>query len=411
MNLFFWRKNNQGQDAAYAPYEEIDAKRTSKLGYFFLILMVLFGVLQGQNFLGALTNSVTQPELNSYCLSQLAQYAKVDPTKQGLSDVDRSYYYGTNGYYGNTAPECVFSTREKELTLDSAYAKILPLRTEIATVETSIQTLQQQIYAAEQQKQNTVKEYDVSLQEKMANTQNPVFDQNGLQSAIVSADAYVNGLNTELGAAIARKQTLENSIVKSVAPYKSAIQKALDQYAHDLVVYQFKQFLLSLFFILPLFVFTWRFYNSAKDGRSEYAIIWGGALATVSIMLAEILLVFVYQILPQGILQAIFSFLEAFQILWAVLYWLGFILVPLFFGFLIYLIQKKFYNKRAVMMRALKNEHCPNCSLKINHTMNNCPVCGYRLKVKCTSCGAMSMDGGSFCQECGVGVNGLPGHM
>ena len=27
---------------AYAPYEEIDAKRTSKLGYFFLILMVFF---------------------------------------------------------------------------------------------------------------------------------------------------------------------------------------------------------------------------------------------------------------------------------------------------------------------------------------------------------------------------------
>lgn len=394
MNLFFWRKNPEEQNSAYAPYEEIDAKRTSKLGYFFLILMVIFGVAQGQNFLSALQESIALPESNSYCLTTLAQYAQMDTTYNGYVS------YSDYGYYGDTE-KCIFSAREKQLAIDTLYAKIAPSRTEITSIEITINELNTEINEVERKRRTVTSDYDISLQEKMAATQNAVFDPNGLQNAINAIDANLNQLRSSLASATARKQALEGTIAAQVTPYKSTIQDAFDQYAHEMVVRQFKQFLLSLLFIAPLFAFVWRFYHRAKSKRSEYAIIWGGAVATVGIILAEILLMFVYQILPHKILQQIFAFFAAFDFLWAILYWLGFILVPLFFGFLIYLIQKKFYNKRAVMMRALKNEHCPNCSLKINHTMNNCPVCGYTLKTKCTSCGTMSMDGGSFCEGCG----------
>ena len=396
MNLFFWRKNPEEQNSAYVPYEEIDAKRTSKLGYFFLVLMVVFGVWQGQNFLWALQESVSLPESNSYCLTMLAQYARVDTVRDVYDSYD-SYY----GYYGDTEQKCVFSAREKKLGIDKLYEKIAPIRTEISAIETMISSLNQQIGNAEVRRATVTSDYDISLQEKMAATQNAVFNSNGLQNAINAIDTNILELNNDLTVATARKQTLEDTIVNQVTSYKSTIQDALDQYAHDMVVRQFKQFLLSLLFIAPLFTYVWRVYHRSKGKRSEYAIIWGGAVAMVGLILAEVLLMFVYQILPHKILQQIFAFFAAFDFLWAILYWLGFILVPLFFGFLIYLIQKKFYNKRAVMMRALKNEHCPNCSLKINHTMNNCPVCGYTLKTKCTSCGTMSMDGGSFCEGCG----------
>ncbi|MFZ2253076.1 MAG: zinc ribbon domain-containing protein [Minisyncoccia bacterium] len=394
MNLFFWRKNPEEQNSAYAPYEEIDAKRTSKLGYFFLILMVIFGVAQGQNFLGALKNSIALPEANSYCLTTLAQYVQMDTPYNGYVS------YSDYGYYGDTE-RCIFSAREKQLAIDVLYAKIAPSRTEIASLESSINELNIEINEVERKRRTVTSDYDISLQEKMAATENAVFDPNGLQNAINAIDANLNQLRSSLASATARKQTLESTIAAQVTPYKSTLQEAFDQYAHDMAVYQFKQFLLSLLLIAPLFMLVWRLYNRAKERRSEYAIIWGGAVATVGIMLAEILLMFVYQILPHKILQQIFAFLAAFDFIWALLYWLGFILVPLFFGFLIYLIQKKFYNKRAVMMRALKNEHCPHCSLKTHHSMNNCPVCGYKLKSKCTSCGAMSMDGGSFCEGCG----------
>jgi len=61
MKLLFWKKEPVASDAAYAPYEEIDAKRTSKLGYFFLILMVIFGIWQGNNLLSSIQESIDPP--------------------------------------------------------------------------------------------------------------------------------------------------------------------------------------------------------------------------------------------------------------------------------------------------------------------------------------------------------------
>ncbi len=397
MKLFFWKKDTQETNSAYAAFEEIDAKRTSRLGYFFLILMVIFGVIEGQGFLDAVKNSITSPEANSYCLTTLAQYAKVE-------NVHNSYnpYYGSYGYYNTNEQGCVFSTREIKLSINTLYEKIAPLRLEMNSVSKTIDDLTTQINQSQQYRESTISEYDVSLQEKMAVTENAVFDPNGLQGTITATDVQIRQLQSQLASVNERKTALENQIEAIVVPFSNILQKAFDQYAHDVDVYQFEQFLLSFIFIAPLFYFAWSYYHRLKNRRSEYTIIWGGIVATVGIIFAQILLVFVYEILPQEILQKIFEFFSAFKILWALLYWFGFILVPLFFGFLIYLIQKKFYNKKAVMMRALKNEHCPNCSLKINRMMNNCPVCGYTLKTKCHSCGSMSMDGGLFCESCGI---------
>lgn len=395
MNLFFWKKKSQNENTAYAPYEEIDAKRTSKLGYFFLVLMVIFGVGQGQNFLGALKNSITPPEPNSHCLNTLAQYADVTQQSDNYGSYD--YYYERN-----SQQECNFSVREQLLSIDDLYASVDPIQQEIVTLANIIDTIQSQIYSLKNTRAQTISNYDVSLQEEMAVTENAVFNQSGLQNQITTIDFQIAQLQSELSKNEVRKNALDKNIKTLVQPYVESIRDAYDQYAHDLVIHEFKQFLISLVFIAPLFVFVWRFYHKAKERRSEYAIIWGGAVATIGIIFAQILLVFVYRILPHEIIQEVFKFLSTFQILWALLYWLGFILIPLFFGYLIYLIQKKFYNKKAVMMRALKNEHCPKCSLKINRAMNNCPVCGYTLKTKCHACGVMSMDGGAFCESCGV---------
>lgn len=396
MNLFFWRKSNEVQDQAYAPYEEIDAKRTSKLGYFFLILMVIFGVAQGQSFLGAINNSVTRPESNSSCLSTLARDAGINPVQ------DRSWEYIGGYNYGLNKGDCTFSAREKKFSIDTLYEQIKPIQAEISSTESQISNLRNQYSTLERNRKKAVSEYDVSLQEEMAVTPDAVFNQGGLQNSIRGIDLQMSQLTGDINRLTRQVENLNAQIKEMVMPYTNSIQSVYDTYSHDVTWYKFKQFMLSLLLVAPLFFFAWHLYHRSKSQRSEYTIIWGGVVATVGIIFAQILLVFVYEILPKEILQKLFDFLAVFEFLWVILYWLGFILVPLFFGFLIYLIQKKFYNKRAVMMRALKSEHCPHCSLKINLGMNHCPVCGYTLKTKCTSCGAMSMKGGSFCQECGV---------
>lgn len=397
MKFFFWRKDDLSNQSAYAPYEEIDSKKTSKLGYFFLILMVIFGIFQGNVFLDDIQDSIAYPERNSSCLDTLARRLDIERTSPQYYNY---YSYQYTDLSNGEAP-CQFSNREVLLSIDDIYKSIAVEQNEIDSLGVSTNNLNAKKYSIESEKNTLTAEYQASLLEDIAGKEDTAFNQASIQAQLTIYSADLQNIEKELRNAETRIATLENKIRGKLTPHKDTFQKAYDAYDHDMVVYEFKRFLLSLLFIAPLFAVVWRYYHRLKNSRSEYTIIWGGAVAVVGFMLAQILLVFIYEILPKQILQQIFKILSSIEILWAVVTWFGFILVPVFFGFLIYLIQKKFYNKRAVMMRALKSEHCPGCSLKINHTMNNCPVCGYRLKTKCASCGSMSMAGGLFCETCG----------
>ncbi len=408
MKLFFWKKDQVVTDGAYAPYEEIDAKRTSKLGYFFLILMVIFGVWQGNNFLRAIEDTITTPPRNSWCSAEIASYAHMQTFRSGSYDYSYSYEYDYSLRPSGTPQDCAFTDRERAVSLDGAYAKILPLKNQLTSLDTVLNNIQRDINSARMVRERTANDYQTSLVEDIAKTENGgVLDSNALGGGVMSQDQYIASKEAELAVRTAERQRLMVQIETSAKQYIGALTTVNDQYASEMRVYEFKQFALSFVLVIPLFYFAWRKYNKARLNRSEYTIIWGGIVATFGLIVAQVLLVFVYQILPHQIIQALLKFLASIKIIWTLLYWLGFILVPLFFGFLIYLIQKKFYNKRAVMMRALKSGHCPNCSLTINHTMNNCPVCGYELKSKCEACGAMSMSGGAFCESCGVRRNGV----
>jgi hypothetical protein len=395
MKLLFWKKEEAEQAPGYAPYEEINAKKTSLLGYFFLVLMVVFGVWQGNNFLYALQQTIDRPTPNSNCLSIMSYY---DTTKNTVYDTD--YYYGYS--YTPSTSECAFNEREIRLSIPTLYKSIEPNLRAINASDEKISKIQNGISQAQYSRETYISEYETSLLEDIANTQNPVFNQIVIQTDIMTQDEYIRRLEGALGEEKATRQNLIAAVTRAVAPYAATIERAKQEYRHEMIVYQFIQFIVSLLFIAPLFVYVWRRYHAAKNNRSEYAIIWGGLVATSGLLLAQVLFVFIYEILPREIIQAIFTFLAGFQFLWTLLYWFGFILVPLFFGFLIYLIQKKFYNKQAVHMRAIKNERCPGCSLKLHHDMNNCPICGYALKTRCQTCNAMTMQGGNFCSTCGV---------
>lgn len=394
MNLLFWKKPEPSlTPAPYAPYEEIDAKRTSKLGYFFLILMVIFGVWQGNNLLSSIQNTIERPVPNSNCSYTLANYANIS--------IGYNYYNS----YGSEYDTCVFSKREIALGLDSAYQQIIPLVAENASLQSQASQLQYSLDVKRTNQKRTLDEYQISLIEDVAqNTGSTegVLDSYELGTSMTSGAETLQSLEQELQILQSRIQSIENRIQTIANTYAPALEQIEKQYQQEIKVHQFITFLISLVLIAPVFYLTWRRYHRAKLERSEYTIIWGGLVAVFGLILAQVALVFTYEILPQGIIQALLSFLTAFKALWILVYWLSFILVPVFFGFLIYLIQKKFYNKEAVVMRALKSGECPGCSLKIHHDMNNCPICGYTLKTKCSHCGAMSLAGGPFCSTCGT---------
>jgi len=388
MNLFFWRKETPTTDA-YAPYEEIDAKRTNKLGYFFLILMVIFGVFQGNQFLSSIQETVDRPTPNSNCSSELFSRA---------SDRTTQIYY--RGYNDNS--NCAFSEREIRLGLDKAYEQSKPLYSQIENLQSQINSQENILSNLSRQKTEILDEYQTALIEEMATPNDAVLDSQTLGTGYTSQKQNINQVKAEINQLEIKKIKIEQELANLANSYLPSFKKAESEYQFELKKYEFIVFIVSLILISPVFYFVWVRYNQAKLRRSEYTLIWGGAVATFGIILAQILLVFVYEILPRGILEALFAFFAAFEFLWTILFYFSFILVPLFFGSLIYLIQKKLYNKQAVLMRTLKSGHCPGCSLKISPDMNNCPICGYKIKTQCQTCNHMTLSGGKFCSVCGT---------
>ena len=162
----------------------------------------------------------------------------------------------------------------------------------------------------------------------------------------------------------------------------------------------FKQFLISLISILPLFIIVWKMYHKAKNAGSQFAIIWGGAVVVTSLLMTQLLLILIYEVIPHKLITALFPLFSGILF---ILYWLGFILlVPGFFGLLIYTIQKKYYNKEAVTMRSIKAGICPACEMKIHRSTNNCPICSFKLRDICTSCHTSTSVIGKYCESCGV---------
>ncbi|NCT02222.1 hypothetical protein GW766_03145 [Candidatus Parcubacteria bacterium] len=392
MGLFFNKKNeDETVSGVYAPYEQIDSKRTSKLGYFFLLLMVIFGIWQGNMFLAEVQDSVDAPMKNSDCSARLANAIGLSFTK--------NYYYDRD-YYSES--KCAFSPRELTLGLDRAYANAVPYFEKINTFEKQLSGLNQQRYTLENSKRQTMDEYQVSLIEEMAARGDTYFNPEELGTGYAGQKENLTQINGQIQRVTAQKEAAVKELSAFVMTYRPLLNKAESEYVFDVKQYQFILFLISVVLVGPLFYFVWRRYHAARLTRSAYTIIWGGAVATFGFILAQVMLVFVYEILPREILEAMFSFLAELEFIWTLLTYFGFILVPLFFGFLIYFIQKKLYNKQAVLMRALKNEHCPNCSFKVTPDMNNCPICGYKIKSQCATCNHMSLDGGTFCSVCGV---------
>ena len=403
--MFFQKQVGEGvSPKGFVPNEEIDSRRTSKLGYFFLILMVIFGVWQGNNLLSAIERSVDAPMQISSCFFTLAaELPHADEVSM------HEYDYGYRGYYSyfnkeEARPEnCKFNASEIKHGIPGLYTSLYSSFVSRQQLKGQSETLESNISQARNSRSSAVDEYGVSILEKnLGNTPKPALNASYLNASIQSSNDLVASFQAQQNEVKRNLDAADAAIKAKLAPYVTNFQNVRDEYVHDMNIYKLKQFMLSLVFIVPVFFVAWRFYSRLKLQRSEFTIIWGGVVAITSLLLAQVLLVFIYDILPHQLLQKIFAFLQNFAFLFTLLYWLGFILVPLFFGWLIYLIQKKYYNKQAVMRRAFKSSKCPTCSMDITPNMIFCPVCGTTLKTKCASCGGFSPAAGEFCELCGV---------
>ncbi len=175
----------------------------------------------------------------------------------------------------------------------------------------------------------------------------------------------------------------------------------MEYYKDQEARYNFIVFLLRLLFVLPFFILSLRYYFKLHRKNSPNAIIVASILAAASALFMEIVIIFLYQILPTEWLERLFKILREVVALKYIIYYFSAFLVIFIFGGTVYLIQKRVFDPRRVALRRLKDSKCANCSFPIDKSYDFCPKCGKPLKEKCSHCGNLRLKNLPHCPFCG----------
>lgn len=406
---------DQGVTQGYAPYEELDGKQTTKLGMIFVVIMVIAGLWQGQVLLHSIQTTINPPENLSSCFSDAVN-------RSGLSiTVSRDYSYSEyggrqyNGYSSSYAPaydeglnRCRYSIIEVERNFPALYDSVRPKIELLSRLNSEVSTANSELWKEKNNKNTQQQNYNTSLFENMSGSERAVYSASTISGTLVVAEDRIAILEKLIASKQSEIRTAQEEIKQTLVQSSLLLESVASDYENDVRFLELKRFLTSFFLLAPLAWFTLRRYFKAKNTRSEFAIIWGGAALIATLLFSQVLVVFVYRILPKRLLAEIAQFLasliQSFDFLIIIFQWLGFILIPLFFGYLVYKIQKKFYNPLAVSMRSIKDGKCPKCTMKIKDSMVHCPMCSFNLRVSCQSCSSTSVCFAKYCETCGKAI-------
>jgi len=255
--------------------------------------------------------------------------------------------------------------------------------------------------------------YNTRLFERIAQMQNNT-ELTNAKNEYDSINFDNKALKDEL-ALIAKVSSLNgfNAYVKYLSETKEAFMKDKASY---MFWQPFKEYAHMLIFILPLLLFFGFWYGRAKKRellQKEYNPVIKIISAHISLILALPLfwytLTLLYHVLPKTLLKNIIEFLVEIGLI-SLLNYFAIALVVLFFGGLIYWIQKRTLAKKG-SLKFVKNyksfvalSQCFDCGYKIDYTKPFCPFCGVGLHEECASCKGKINKHEDFCSGCGKKV-------
>jgi len=363
-------------------YEEISEKKTSKLGYIFLIIMVIIIIVVWEKVFSDLNMAVEEPVPPSYCLSN-----SIDDLKK-LVYLECPYY----DWYNPT---------DIKFELDVNFDKTRPKLKEISLLNESIRDDRISIEDIKSTINNLNDNYWLSLQEKIAD-ENAIMDKSKIKTEIINFILQADSIENKISSNITKRDDIIFELTDSIASLKSDIDNAGEYYKIKEAWYKIKIFLLTLLFVVPFFVFSIYLYIRFKRKNSPYTIILTATTTAFSILFVQVIGVFIYDILPKERLEMIFKFFGELVFLRYVIYYWSVVLVIILFWGTVYYIQKKVFDPKSVAIRRIKDKKCPKCSFSLDTHHKFCPDCWFQLKEKCENCNNLKIRYLSHCPNCGM---------
>lgn len=362
-------------------YEEISEKKTSKLGYILLVIMVIFVIGVGETVFSDLKKIPERPISPSSCISN------------SITNLEKLTHLNCPSYGG-------FNEVDKKFGLDTTFNNIKPELQKISSLNEIISLNERVIRNLENSIQKLSRDYDLSLQEKMAD-EDAIMDKSGIKYQITDSRSQISSLNSNNSSLKNQRNSVISQITSSVKSLEQSYDEARDHYLTVIAWYKFKIFLLTLIFVLPFFILSVYFYLKLKRKDSPYTIILTASTTAFSILFLQVIGVFLYDILPKEWLSRIFKFFLEVPFLRYIIYYGSVILVIGLFGGIVYYIQKKVFDPVKVAVRRLKDKKCPGCSFVLDSDHNFCPNCGLQLKEKCGNCESLKIRYLAHCPNCG----------
>ena len=165
--------------------------------------------------------------------------------------------------------------------------------------------------------------------------------------------------------------------------------------------YIFREFGWQMLFLIPLF---WIFYfwnhRSLKKENGLQLLISTHLLVVIVIPIFIKIIDVVLELIPLHFFKKLFEALAAFHLM-AIWHYVLILLSILVAIFLIYIIQKKLFNKKRLQQKRLSNSCCIECGKKLPSNVKNCPFCGMQQVENCSECSVETYVCGDFCINCG----------
>lgn len=401
--MIFFKKKPDQISRTNPGFEETE-RRTPKAGVLLLIIMFIGGIFFGWNALDDLARIPTEPEALSYCGTRYrTAYVSRSLVQPYEGSAPLYQEYDTYDYYGsNNVKTCSFSELEKRHGVAALFEKrkpfadqVLALQRELDGVNTSLRQLQQSLDRARQ-------DYDLGLQERQGDVQKPLFPIPLTRESITNLEARVSTLDRQKADLTKRIATLNSQLKEIDDQIKVAYKPVLDEYNTALRWYDFYVFLLQFVFVLPFFWLTFALYLKLHRKNSPYTVIFLGILAVASILLLRVILFWFWGLFLERVLETIFRWMAEFKLLRSLVYYGGMVLMFVVFGGAVYILQKKIFDPRRVILRRFRARQCPHCQTDLNLSHLYCPNCGHQVREKCPQCGQDRFVNLPTCPHCGL---------
>ncbi len=383
------------------------------LNWFSILVLIALDIFIVVNLFQALavqTAQITRPNEKYPYQCKNAFDSKFNKNNSKLSmieSIDRGYInFGDEfNYFNLKSRNLSLKTEVSEKCLKlGLLAKEIKDNDQLGNLINKVDSLERKINDEQYKIERVRSDYDTNLLEKIAGQEkeNSITENDAWKSKkkIQSLEKNIKKWQMEVKAV--QSEILSNNSVQHFFNYISDNRnEVLSDYESLSFWYSLKVWFFRLVFLIPLFLIFWFLYHRAsRKGSSISTLIYSHALAITTIPIFWGILEFIYDLLPKKFLDQFLGFLKALnlEVLIFPLMILGGILGAMF---LIYIVQKKLFNKKKTQLKRISKEQCPACGMHVSEKDFYCYNCGEAQYLKCQHCGNFTKKEGLYCIACG----------